>query len=119
VWKRGRVLIQQRPPEGLLGGLWEFPGGKRERGESLAECVLRELREEAGIQVTVGQEFAVVHHGYSHMTVTLHAFDCDYASGRVRPRAATAYKWVRPGELEDYPFPAANRRIISLLEKVP
>ncbi len=116
VWRRGRVLIQQRPPKGLLGGLWEFPGGKRERGESFAACVKREAEEEVGLCVEVGREIAVVNHGYSHMSVTLHAFNCEHVSGRVRLRAATAYKWVRPDELGAYAFPAANRRIIKKLE---
>jgi A/G-specific adenine glycosylase len=142
IWKRGRILIQRRPPEGLLGGLWEFPGGKREKHESLAHCVHREVREEVGIEVKVGAERAVVDHGYSHFSITMHAFDCDYVAGRVRlslrrtpgagvPGAiaavrrrssgrkglhwATAFKWVRPRELQDYAFPAANRKIIKAL----
>ena len=113
IWKRGRILIQRRPPQGLLGGLWEFPGGKRERGESFEECVRREVREELGIAVKVGKQVAVVEHGYSHFTITLHAFTCEHVRGRVRLLHATAFKWVRPAELKDYAFPAANRKIIS------
>lgn len=113
IWKRGRILIQRRPPQGLLGGLWEFPGGKRERGETIAECVRREVREELGIEVKVGEEFAVVDHGYSHFTITLHAFACEHVRGRVRLLHATAFKWARPEELKEYAFPAANRRIID------
>jgi A/G-specific adenine glycosylase len=113
IWKRGRILIQRRPPQGLLGGLWEFPGGKREHGETLEECVRREVREELGIDVKVGEEFAVVEHGYSHFTITLHAFTCEHVRGRVRLLHATAFEWVRPRELKDYAFPAANRKIID------
>jgi A/G-specific adenine glycosylase len=112
IWRRGRILIQQRPAEGLLGGLWEFPGGKRERGESLKACVRREVREELGIEVQVGKRIAVVDHGYSHFSITMHAFECEYVGGRVKLNGATAFKWVKPSELKDYAFPAANRRII-------
>lgn len=115
IWKRGRLLIQQRPPQGLLGGLWEFPGGKRERGESFEECVRREVREELGIRVKVREELAVVKHGYSHFSITLHAFSCDHMQGRVRLLHAVAFRWVRPRELREYAFPAANRKIIDLL----
>ncbi len=117
VWKHGRILIQQRPPEGLLGGLWEFPGGKREKGESFATCVRREVCEEDGIEVQVGKEFAVVDHGYSHFSITMHALRCEYVSGRVRLRGATAFKWVRPSELKEFAFPAANRKIIARLNE--
>jgi A/G-specific adenine glycosylase len=115
IWKRGRILIQRRPPHGLLGGLWEFPGGKRERGETFEECVRREVREELAIEVKVGKEFAVVEHGYSHFSITLHAFSCEHVRGRVQLLHATAFKWVRPGELKEYAFPAANRKIIHSL----
>ncbi len=116
IWKRGRILIQQRPAHGLLGGLWEFPGGKREAGETFQECVRREVREECNLRVRVRDELAVVAHSYSHFAVTLHAFNCEHVAGRVRLRGAVAFKWVRPRELERYAFPAANRRIIAALK---
>ena len=119
IWKRGRILIQRRPPQGLLGGLWEFPGGKRERGESFEQCVRREVREELGIAVKVGKQVAAAEHGYSHFSITLHAFSCKHVRGRVRLLHATAFKWVRPGELKDYAFPAANRKIIEALIPTP
>ncbi len=75
IWNaRGEVLIAQRPLDGLLGGLWEFPGGKQEAGESLPECLQRELREELAIEVEVGDLFTTVKHGFTHFKITLHAF---------------------------------------------
>ncbi|MGE5140033.1 MAG: A/G-specific adenine glycosylase, partial [Rudaea sp.] len=115
VWKKGRLLIQRRKAEGLLGGLWEFPGGKREAGESLQACVEREVKEELGIQVKVKEEFAVVTHGYTHFSITMHAYACEFVRGRPRATSATAVRWVRPSELKDYAFPAANRKIIARL----
>lgn len=115
IFKRGKILIQQRLSEGLLGGLWEFPGGKVEAGESLVECVRREVREELGIEVRVGEEIIAVEHAYSHFSITLHAFRCEFLSGRPRATSAQRFKWVTPGELDEYAFPAANKRIIAEL----
>lgn len=116
IYKGKRILIQQRANAGLLGGLWEFPGGKLEPRESLSECVAREVREELGIQVAVGREIIAVEHAYSHFSITLHAFACRYLGGRVKLRGAQAFKWALADELDDYAFPAANRRIIAALK---
>lgn len=118
VWRDdGRLLIQRRPPEGLLGGLWEFPGGKVETGEPPAEAAVRETREETGLVVRIRESAGTVEHAYSHFRITLHAFHASTAGGRltdggVRPRA-----WVTRGELGDYAFPAANRRILDGLSE--
>jgi A/G-specific adenine glycosylase len=119
VWKRGKLLIAQRRADALLGGLWEFPGGHQEQGESLARCVAREIREELGIKVRVEKEFASVDHGYSHFSITLHAFTCRWMSGHPRALGCAKWKWVSPSELSQYAFPKANRRIIALLNDEP
>ncbi|MCU0917133.1 MAG: A/G-specific adenine glycosylase [Planctomycetes bacterium] len=115
IYHRGRILIDKRQPEGLLGGLWEFPGGKKQRGESLPAAVRREVREELAITVRVGRPLAVVDHAYSHFHVRLHAFECTYVSGTPRCIACADFKWVRPGDLGRYAFPAANKKIIAVL----
>ncbi len=109
------VLIDRRKPEGLLGGLWEFPGGKVERGETLAEALRREVREEVGIEITVGEEIAVVQHAYSHFRITLHAFDCKYKGGTARPIQCDDVKWVTVKQLSQYAFPKANHGILKVL----
>jgi len=119
VRKKGRVLIDRRKPEGLLGGLWEFPGGKRRKGESREACVRREVLEELGVRARVGERFAVVRHAYSHFRVTIHAFECEFESGRPRAIRCAAWKWVRPREFVRFAFPAANRRIIAALAAPP
>ena len=113
--KNGRFLVTQRPHEGLLGGLWEFPGGKRHDGESLAECVAREIREELGIEITVDEPFLSVRHAYSHFRITLHAFLCTHTRGRVKRIGVADYRWVRPRELARFAFPKADRVIIEKL----
>ena len=117
VRRGGRVLIGRRPPKGLLGGLWEFPGGKREAGETLEDCLKREVREEIGIKVRVVRRLATVRHAYSHFRVALHVFDCRHARGRVRAVGCQEARWVAIEELDDYAFPAANRRNIGLLKE--
>ncbi len=116
IWKRCKILIAKRFAKDLLGGLWEFPGGHQEKGESLARCVSREVREELGITVKVEKEFAVVDHAYSHFRITLHAFHCRWRRGRPRAIGCAEWKWVTPHELSRYAFPAANRRVIEQLK---
>jgi A/G-specific adenine glycosylase len=77
--------------------------------------VEREIREEVGIAVRVGPEILAVEHAYSHFSITLHAFACEFVSGRVKLQSAQAFRWVSPEELERYAFPAANKRIIERL----
>jgi len=115
VWRAGRLLVARRPPEGLLGGLWEFPGGKVEEGESAEAAVRRELREEMAIEVEVGRPLARVEHAYSHLRVTLHAFHARWVRGEPRARAATEWRWTDPEDLDELAFPVANRRIIDAL----
>jgi A/G-specific adenine glycosylase len=113
IWRGKRVLIDQRRPEGLLGGLWEFPGGKRRPRESLKACLVREVREELGVEVEVLRPLITVKHAYSHFRITLHVFECRYVSGKPRPSGGVRWKWVALGELDNYPFPSAQRKIIA------
>lgn len=115
VWRENRVLIARRPPSGLLGGLWEFPGGKLESGESAAAAVRRELMEEVGIEVRVGGLIERIHHAYSHYRVTIHFHEAEYLSGRPRARAASEIRWVEPATLADYAFPTASHTIVERL----
>ena len=111
----GEVLIDQRLEEGLLGGLWEFPGGKQEPGESIQNCITRELREELAIEVAVGKELITVDHAYSHKKLRFVVHLCSWVSGEPQPLASQQVRWVRPEQLYEYPFPAANARIIEAL----
>lgn len=115
IWKAGKVLIDRRPEQGLLGGLWEFPGGKVQAGESHPAAVVREVKEELGIDVQVLAGLESVEHAYSHFRVSLHFFTCRYVAGRCRPRQVAACKWVSPSQLEQYAFPSANREILRKL----
>ena len=112
----GQVLIDQRCNEGLLGGLWEFPGGKQEPGEAIETTIERELGEELAIEVRVGQQLITVDHAYSHKRLRFVVHLCRWQSGEPQPLASQQVRWVAPVELETYPFPAANARIIAALQ---
>jgi A/G-specific adenine glycosylase len=115
IWRRGRILIDQRPAEGLLGGLWEFPGGKVQSGEAHEEALAREVREELGIQIAVGRLLDTIRHAYSHFRITMRVFECRYVRGRTRAIGCAAFRWVRPAEMGPFAFPRANQRIIQRL----
>ena len=115
----GDVLIDQRLNEGLLGGLWEFPGGKQEPGEAIEATIARELREELAIEAAVGEELITLEHAYSHKKLRFVVHLCTWLSGEPQPLASQQVRWVRPEQLGDFPFPAANARIIAaLLERL-
>jgi len=111
----GEVLIDQRLNEGLLGGLWEFPGGKQEPGEAIETTISRELQEELAIEVEVGEELISLDHAYSHKRLRFVVHLCQWRSGDPQPLASQQVRWVQPQQLKDFPFPAANARIIAAL----
>ncbi len=119
---QGRLLIAQRPADGLLGGLWEFPGGKQESGETMAECLKRELREELAIEVEVAGLFVRVKHAFTHFRITLHAHTCRYAGATppyTEPQLleAQAIAWVTLDEIDAYSFGKADRMVIAALKE--
>ncbi len=111
----GRILIAQRPLEGMLGGLWEFPGGKRDPGETLTECLKREILEELNLEIAVGEQIGVVRHSYTHMSITLYAFHCEYLGGEPQKIGVADYAWIMPDELDRYAFPVTDQKIITIL----
>lgn len=115
IWKGDTVLIGRRPEGKLLGGLWEFPGGKQEPDESLESCLIREITEELGVEITVGRKLAAFDHAYSHFAITLHAFECRIVSGHPQAHDHTALEWVSLSKLGDYPMGKVDRMISDLL----
>jgi len=113
----GRMLIALRPEDKMLGGLWEFPGGKVEQGESKEQALTRELREELGVMISVGEKITEIKHAYSHFKITLNAYECRIEPDQPepKPKASKELKWIQPEELENHPFPKANRKLTMLL----
>lgn len=116
VLKAGSVLVSRRPYGGMLGGLWEFPGGKVEPGETPREALHRELWEEVGLRVRVERALPTVDHAYSHLRVTLHPFVCSPLESDPRVGEGHPTHWIRVDELPDYPMPRANRKVIEGME---
>ncbi len=114
---QGNILIDRRKQEGLLGGLWEFPGGKIEPDETVEDCVSREIKEELDIEIEVGSRLITIEHAYTHFKVTLNVFNCKYLSGDPKPLESDEVKWVTLDEIDQYPFPKANSQIIDAMKK--
>ncbi len=114
--KNGRYLLGKRPPDGMLGGLWEFPGGKVEPGETHEEALIREIREELGIEIRVRSHLATVHHAYSHLKVTLHLYLCEHTGGRPQALYHSVLKWIPRAQFELYSFPAANLKFFDMVK---
>ncbi len=109
------MLIARRPSRGLLGGLWEFPGGKLEPGETLPEGLRREIAEELAVEIAVGAELGVYRHAYTHFKVVLHAFACTLVTGEPQPQVASELCWALPAELPDFPMGKIDRQIAHRL----
>lgn len=115
IQRNGHVLIAQRPQGGLLGGMWEFPGGKQKPGESLEACLKREICEELGVDIQVGDHLGMYEHAYSHFRVTLHAFCSILADGDPQQLEHTDLRWSSPTQLSDYPMGKIDRQIAEAL----
>lgn len=110
--RRGeRVLIGRRPEGVLLGGLWEFPGGKPEPEESLEACLRREIGEELGVEIDVGVKLGAFNHAYTHFRVTVHAFKCKLKRGEPQAIEHSKVRWVPPEDLREYPMGKIDRAI--------
>ncbi|MFZ1074712.1 MAG: 8-oxo-dGTP diphosphatase MutT [Verrucomicrobiia bacterium] len=115
IFRGGKLLITRRRADVHLAGLWEFPGGKREPDESFEQCLVRELREELGVEISVGGLFEEVVHAYPEKTVRLRFSICSLKSGEPEPLDCAALKWVDKSELDEYAFPSADARLLDKL----
>jgi mutator protein MutT len=116
IFRAGKLLITQRHANSHLGGLWEFPGGKREAGETFEQCLVREIREELGVEIAVGELFEEVAHRYPEKSVHLKFFVCRLVAGEPQPLDCAAVKWVAKAELAGFEFPAADAQLLEKLK---
>ncbi|RVA47512.1 (deoxy)nucleoside triphosphate pyrophosphohydrolase [Mesorhizobium sp. M7A.F.Ca.US.001.01.1.1] len=113
----GRVLLAQRPQGKQLAGLWEFPGGKVEPGETPEQCIIRELHEEIGIETDIPclAPLTFASHSYDDFHLLMPLFICRRFRGIAQPREGQTLKWVRPKQMRDYPMPPADEPLIPFL----
>lgn len=117
VIKNDRLLITQRDPDGLLGGLWEFPGGKIKKGESAKGAVVREIREEVNLAVIVEERLTQVNHAYTHFKIQMDVFICRFVDGRVRLKGPVDFRWVTAAGIKRFPLPKANHKFLPQLNE--
>jgi A/G-specific adenine glycosylase len=119
IQRRGRILLARRRETGMLGGLWEFPGGKTDVADAgtLSRVLCEKVLQETGLKVAVGEPLCTINHAYSHFHIRLHAFLCRVETGRARPLASDEVRWVSPGELGEYAMSAVGRKIVAALER--
>lgn len=115
---RREFLIARRPPTGMLAGLWEFPGGKVEPGEALADCLRREIREELAMEIAVAEPVVAVKHAFTHFKITLHAFAAYWLSGEPQKLGVADWRWTNLAELDGFAFGKTDRRVIEVLRQL-
>lgn len=119
IFKNGKLLIARRRQTDHMGGLWEFPGGKRNQGETFEACLERELLEELGIKVKVGDLLWSMTHDYPDLRVHLRFFFCSYDEGEPQPIGCDAIEWIDREGLKEYKFPEADAMVVDLLYSLP
>ncbi|MDY6897325.1 MAG: 8-oxo-dGTP diphosphatase MutT [Cyanobacteriota bacterium] len=118
IWNdKKQILIDRRRPEGAMGGLWEFPGGKIEPGETIEECIKREIDEELAIDIEIGEHLITIDHTYTDLRVTLTVHECHHLQGVPQALECDEIRWVNLEQLEQFDFPAANFQIIAALKE--
>ncbi len=115
VYKNSHMLITRRKSEGLLGGLWEFPGGKIGKHERPEQACAREIKEEVNLNVAITGHIAQIKHAYTHFKIIMEVFSCRYLSGDIRLKGPVDFRWITLKEIDQYPFPKANHKFIHLL----
>ena len=117
IWNQsGQILIDRRKIGGAMGGMWEFPGGKIEPGETVAECIMREIQEELAIEITVGEHLITIEHTYPAFQITLIVHHCQHISGIPQPIESDEIRWVNVCDLDRYNLPLANVAIIKAIQ---
>ena len=115
--RQGKVLIDRRKDEGEMAGLWEFPGGKIEPGETIEECIEREIKEELNIEIIVGDRLTTITYAYTTFNITLYVHECQHVGGEPQPLECQEIHWVKPADMNQYEFPQANTQIVNLLQQ--
>lgn len=114
----GKILIAKRNARDHMGGLWEFPGGKREREETMEDCLRRELLEELQVRIKPERLWKTVRYSYPEKTVEIYFYHCRLVDGVLKAAGCEDFRWVRPEELRNFDFPPADAEIVNELQKI-
>ena len=114
--KNRNFLITKRPKHKMLGGLWELPGGKREKGESLKKSLIRELKEEIDVDINIDRKIGMIQHSYSHMNISLHGYECNIKKGEISMNECDDARWINLDQINSYTFPKANHKLFSIIK---
>jgi len=118
IWRDSKILITKRREGRHLAGYWEFPGGKQELGESLEECLRREISEELGVNVEIEEHIVRVDHDYDTKSISLHLFLCSGLVGEPRPIGCDDIRWVDPKDIDQYKLPPPDIQLLPLIRKL-
>ena len=116
IWDKNKLLITKRKNKGLLGGLWEFPGGKIKKNENVFKAVKREIMEELSILIETKEILDTIEHQYSHFSVSISAIKCEYIQGYISLNGPTDYKWIHPSQLHHLPFPKSSIKLFHTIK---
>lgn len=117
IHKNSHILITQRKPDGLLGGLWEFPGGRLRENESSEQACTQRIKEKLNLNVAVSEFLTCVNHTYSHFKIVVDVFQCHLKSGKEKLDGPVDFRWIRIDEIDNFPFHAAHHKFIPLLKE--
>ena len=115
IHKNGRVLIVRRKSTGLLGGLWEFPGGKIKKGENTVNACSREMREKVNVTISQTEFVTEIKHAYTHFKIKMEIFKCQYSSGKISLKEHQDFRWITINEISDFPVHRANLKILPYI----
>ena len=115
IYKNNNFLISKRKKDGFLGGLWELPGGKKNPKESHLDCLKREIQEELDIRVDIGNKIGKIKHHYSHFSINLIGYECQYKNGSAKPLSSDKIKWIKTNKIDNFAFPKSTIKLFSLL----
>ena len=115
IYKNNNFLISKRKKDGFLGGLWELPGGKKPPKESHFDCLKREIKEELDIRIDIGNKIGKIKHHYSHFSINLIGYECQYKNGSAKPLSSDKIKWIKTNKIDNFAFPKSTIKLFSLL----
>ena len=117
IWNKDKLLITKRKEQGLLGGLWEFPGGKIQKNEDVNSAIKREIKEELSISINPEKIVHQIDHHYSHFSVTINAVNCTYNGGQIKLSGPVDFKWIQTSKLRSFAFPKASIKLFNAIEE--